>query len=303
MNPFPLRNKAGLTEAEFLDRYNPDQYKNPSVTVDVLVFTVTSEAEQNERKVPGKELKLLMIKRADHPYIGHVAFPGGFVGEQESLDDAARRELEEETKVAGLYLEQLYTWGDPKRDPRKRIISTSYVSLVDSSNLGVEAGDDASDARWYVVKTKEELAKRVEQDKGYVMESLQRVSLESDVDQVSALVKVTKSVQGRYVSVEREVIERDGIAFDHAAVILYAIDHLKKKIEWTDVAFQLVPERFTLEELQQVYELILGKEIGIADLRRKIAPMVIETNQKKTDAAHRPAQFFRFNPNWNADEQ
>ena len=116
-----LKNKQGLTEEQFLARYDAGKYERPSVTVDMLIFTVTDEENQNYRKLPEKVLRLLLIKRGDHPYIGQWALPGGFVEMDESLDEAALRELQEETNIKNIYMEQLYTWGDIGRDPRTRL--------------------------------------------------------------------------------------------------------------------------------------------------------------------------------------
>ena len=126
-----VKNKDGLTEKEFLRSYDSDKYKKPSVTVDTLIFTIDEKVSKNYRKLPEKELKILMVKRADHPFIGQWAIPGGFVDINESMEEAAERELFEETGVNNIYLEQLYTWGDVDRDPRTRVISTSYMALVD----------------------------------------------------------------------------------------------------------------------------------------------------------------------------
>ncbi|MCY9698358.1 NUDIX hydrolase, partial [Paenibacillus alginolyticus] len=152
MDKEQLRDKQGLTEIEFLQKYDASMYERPSVTVDMLIFTVVDEEKESYRKLPKKSLKLLMVKRGVHPYIGQWALPGGFVTKDESLDEAALRELKTETNIDNVYMEQLYTWGDVNRDPRTRVISCSYMALVDSSSLEVMAGDDADDARWFSVR-------------------------------------------------------------------------------------------------------------------------------------------------------
>lgn len=146
-----LKNKLGLTEEQFLATYDASNFERPSVTVDMLIFTVTDEEKKSYRKLPEKVLRLLMIKRGDHPYIGQWALPGGFAQMDESLDEAALRELKEETNIDKIYMEQLYTWGDVGRDPRTRVISTSYMSLVECSTLDIKASDDADDAKWFTV--------------------------------------------------------------------------------------------------------------------------------------------------------
>lgn len=294
-----LRNKQGLTEAEFLEKYDPGIFERPSVTVDMLIFTVVNEEEENYRKLPEKKLKLLMVKRGDHPYLGQWALPGGFVSMQESLEDAALRELKTETNVDNVYMEQLYTWGDVGRDPRTRVISCSYMALSDSVKLNIVAGDDADDAKWFNIRCSITQENKTITEKGYILEKLYSINLWSDQNEaLSATVKVVETVEGRVIKTSREVVESNGIAFDHAKMIEYGIERLKNKIEYTDIAFNLMPELFTLSELQQVYEVILGRELLAAAFRRKIADMVIETNQFTKDAGHRPSKLYRFNHNW-----
>lgn len=293
-----FKNKQGLTEEQFLAIYDASKFERPSVTVDMLVFTVTDEEKKNYRKLPEKVLRLLMIKRGDHPYIGQWALPGGFVQMDESLDEAALRELKEETNIDKIYMEQLYTWGDVGRDPRTRVISASYMSLVDSSTLDIKASDDADDAKWFTVSCRLYQEQKTVTEKGYILQRLFKLSLSNDESNLSAIVKIMKTVEGKVTKVEREVVESNGIAFDHAKIIEYGIERLRSKIEYTDIAFNLMPERFTLTELQQVYEVILDTELLKANFRRKTADMVIETNEYTKDAGHRPSKLFRFNPNW-----
>ncbi|AEV67666.1 NUDIX hydrolase [Acetivibrio clariflavus] len=293
-----LRNKQGLTEEEFLKNYDAGKYERPSVTVDMLIFTVTNEERKSYRKLPEKALKLLMIKRGDHPYIGQWALPGGFVNINESLEEAARRELKEETNIDNIYMEQLYTWGDVGRDPRTRVISTSYMSLVDSETLNIKANDDADDAKWFTVSCKLYQEQKTVTQGGYILQRLFELKLSNEEDNLSAIVKVVKTVENRITTVEREIVESHGIAFDHAKIIQYGIERLRNKIEYTDIAFNLMPELFTLTELQQVYEIILDTELLKANFRRKISGMVIETNEYTKDSGHRPSKLFRFNPNW-----
>ncbi len=293
-----LINKQGLTEEQFLAAYDASKFERPSVTVDMLIFTVTDEEKKNYRKLPEKVLRLLMIKRGDHPHIGQWALPGGFVKMDESLDEAALRELKEETNIDDIYMEQLYTWGDVARDPRTRVIGASYMSLVDSSTLDIKASDDADDAKWFTVTCKLYQEQRTVSEKGYVRQRFFKLSLSNDEENLSAIVKVIKTVEGKVTKVEREVVESNGIAFDHAKIIEYGIERLRSKIEYTDIAFNLMPELFTLTALQQVYEVILDTELLKANFRRKTADMVIETNEYTKDAGHRPSKLFRFNPNW-----
>jgi len=293
-----LKNKSGLTEEQFLAAYDASRFERPSVTVDMLIFTVTDEEKESYRKLPEKKLKLLMVKRGEHPFIGQWALPGGFVQMDESLDDAALRELKEETNIDNIYMEQLYTWGDVSRDPRTRVISVSYMSLVDSSTLDIKVNDDADDVKWFTVTCRLFQEQKTVTEKGYILQRLFRLNLSNEENNLSAIVKIIKTVEGKVAKVEREVVESDGIAFDHAKIIEYAIERLRSKIEYTDIAFNLMPELFTLTELQKVYEVILGTELLKANFRRKITGMVVETNEYKKDVGHRPSKLFRFNPNW-----
>ncbi|HBL85083.1 MAG: ADP-ribose pyrophosphatase [Clostridiales bacterium GWF2_38_85] len=286
-----------ISEKDFLASYDASKYERPSVTVDMLVFTVSEEKTENYRKLPEKTFKLLLIKRGGHPYIGKWALPGGFVMMNESIEEAAYRELREETNIDSLYLEQLYTWGDVNRDPRTRVISTSYLSLVDSSKLNIQANDDADDAKWFTVTLRLQKEEKNITEQGYCLMQYYNLKLVSESETMIAVIKIEKTVEGRIVKIKREIVDSEGIAFDHAKIIEYGIERLRNKIEYTDIAFHLMPERFTLTELQQVYEIILDTELLKANFRRKIADMVIETNEYTKDAGHRPSKLFRYNHN------
>ena len=134
-------NEKGQTLEEFLEEYDPYKYKNPCVTTDAVIFSC-------KRKVVDGEWKVLMVKRRNHPSIGWRALPGGFIELHENLEDTARRELTEETGVADLPMEQFAVYGNVTRDPRARIITSAYLSVVDEGQVKVQAGDDAADARW-----------------------------------------------------------------------------------------------------------------------------------------------------------
>ncbi|HEY8909520.1 MAG TPA: NUDIX domain-containing protein, partial [Desulfosporosinus sp.] len=288
----------GLTEEAFLKTYDVSQFERPSVTVDMLIFSVVNEEEKNYRKLPEKALKILLIKRGQHPFLGQWALPGGFVGIQESLDDAAYKKLKSKTNVNDVYLEQLYTWGGVDRDPRTRVISTSYLSLVDSSTLNVQAGDDASEAKWFSVSDEVLEEKITKTEKGQIVERIVELNFINGDELLRTSLKITTVVKGRISKFSRTLVHNDGIAFDHAAIIHYGLERLRNKIEYTNIAFNLMPDLFTLTELQQVYEIILSKELLKANFRRKIADLVIETNESKRDAGHRPSKLFRYNPHW-----
>lgn len=290
-----LKNIHGETEKEFLENYKKsiDKYEKPSVTVDMLIFTVDEKENNNYRKLNDKELKILLIKRADHPYIGQWAIPGGFCNVNESLEDAADRELYEETHVNNVYLEQLFTCGEVDRDPRMRVISTSYLALVDKESLDIKAGDDAADAKWFSIKYNLIDTNFKELDNGYIYEEVYDLILKNEDIILSSKVKNSTFVRGKKKKHSYEILSNNGIAFDHPSFILYAIERLKNKVEYTDIAFNLMPELFTLKELEQVYSIILDRPI--LNFRRMVKTMVVETDKVRENAGHRPAKLFKFN--------
>lgn len=284
------RNKDGLTEEEFLAHYKPKDYERPSVTVDMLLFTIDEIISTKRKKE--KVLKLLLIKRKDHPFIEQWAIPGGFVDIDESVENAAYRELKEETNIEHVYMEQLYTWGDVYRDPRMRIISTSYLALVPKEDLKPKAGDDAKEVAWFYVK-KVKIEDKADEESW--MLSLKR---EDGEEEMTYIVTNTFEKNGvLFVSntkVEPATNSTEFLAFDHSQIVNMALDRLKNKVEYTPIAFNLVPKEFTLSQLQQVYETILGKKLFPANFRKKIKPMVIETDEKTVGQAHRPSRLYKY---------
>lgn len=273
------RNKNGLTEKEFLANYKPGNYERPSVTVDMLLYIIDEE-EIGKRKNAKKDLKLLLIKRKDHPFIDSWALPGGFVGMEESLEEAAYRELKEETNLSeDIYLEQLYTFGSPKRDPRMRVISSSYMALTHKENVkNTKAGDDASDALWFFVK------KKIISKDSFLLE------LTNEEKNISIVYLFEKN--GDKWEFKHSLGET--LAFDHAEIINLSIDRMRNKIFYTDIAFNLLPSEFTLTELQLVFESILGESLDKGNFRKKIMPLVEKVeNSEEDDVAHRPAKLFR----------
>ncbi|MBW4080762.1 NUDIX domain-containing protein [Paenibacillus sp. S150] len=294
MSREPVTDRKGLTEEQFLQGYDAGMYERPSVTVDMLIFTVMEREQDNYRKLPEKSLQLLLIQRGEHPFLGQWALPGGFVSVDESLEDAARRELYSETNIDNVYMEQLFTWGEVGRDPRMRVISSSYMALVDRTALHVQAGDDAADADWFEVGYEVLESSRKELAGGYVQEERIRLTLHKEEIALTGVVSRTETVQGHVRRVQREIAENNGFAFDHLKMIQYAIERLRGKVEYTDIIFNLMPPLFTLSELQRVYEIILGRELLAPAFRRKIADSVAETAEYTKDAGHRPSKLYRY---------
>jgi 8-oxo-dGTP diphosphatase len=240
---------ADLDEASFLKKYRERKYPRPSVTVDLVVFTVVDT-----------DLKVLLVKRKGHPFQGCWALPGGFLhagntydDQGEDLEAAAHRELAEETGLPeqSCYLEQLYTFGNAYRDPRTRVISVAYFALIRPDLAAVvQAGSDAEEARWMSVRDALDL-------------------------------------------------KDDGLtAFDHAQILQLGVDRIRGKLDFSDVAFKLVPETFTVAELRGVYQAITGLGYDPANFRRKFRRMVkdgtIEEATGVRQTATKPAKVYRF---------
>ena len=200
------------------------------VTVDIVIFTIQSD-----------DLKVLLVKRGIPPFKGQLALPGGFVHEDESLDEAAMRELREETGVSDVFLEQLYSFGEPGRDPRQRIITVAYYALISADRSQLAAGTDTTEAAWWPVS------------------------------------------------------KLPALAFDHRDIFDYALERLRNKLEYTTVGFQLLPAKFSLTELQGVYEAILGKKLDKRNFRRKIELLkILKPISEYRRGGQRPARLYRF---------
>lgn len=298
MNINEQRNACGQDEKEFFQNYSAKNYDRSSVTVDILLFTIINGEQESYRTLPEKHLKVLFVKRANHPFIGKWALPGGFVGIKESLDNTAYRVLKEEANVDNVYLEQLYTWGEVDRDPRTRVISSSYISLVNSDKFNIQPGSEQNEAQWFSLKSKVLKESREIIEHGEILEELIEMRFMNEHDQFSTIVKKIVITEKLYRKTDWEVINSEHIAFDHTKIVQYGIERLRNKLEYTDIAFNLMNEKFTLTELQQVYETILDKPLLKANFRRKIANMVIETAEYTKDAGHRPSKLFLFNNRW-----
>ena len=274
-----------------------ENFFKPSVTVDSIIYTIRDVESDNYRKLPDKKLQVLLVKRAEHPYMSKWSLPGTFVRKEERFEEAVQRSLKEETNMQDIYLEQLYSWGDPNRDPRTRIISTSYMGLVDSEKFQIKSGGSTQDANWFTVTLKSLKEKMTENKHGYKKEEEIEILLESKTEIVKNKVKVVKELVDGNQIIYTQILESE-LAFDHAKMLIYSIERLKNKVEYTTIAFNLMPEKFTLTKLQQVYEILLDKPLLKANFRRKIADMVIETDEYEENAGHRPSKLYCFNKNW-----
>lgn len=217
------KNRAGQDLEEFLEHYNAKKYDMPSNTTDVIVV------RSKEKLVRwGQPIKVLLVKRSNHPSIGYWATPGGFVEMRESLREGAARELEEETGVKGLPLQQLRTWGDFERDPRWRVITTTFLSVVEGE-LEAKAADDAADALWFDVEL---VLESVDTEDGKIKElwKLRLANPEQGIT-IGARVCVGKRKDCLLPQESYELVETDQMAVDHGCLVVQALLYLKERLE------------------------------------------------------------------------
>lgn len=269
--------KVYNSEEEFLKEYDSSMFEKLSMTTDILIMSVSSEETGNYRKLTEKKFSILLVKRDNYPFKDKWCLPGGFVGIDETLDEAAKRVLKTETNLKDIYIEQLYTFSGVNRDPRMRVVSASYMALVDKNRLNDKLCANAS---WFNVFM-------LEDEKSY------HVTLDNGNEQIRFVVgkKLRDLTTDRY---DFKVVKNDKLAFDHPLVIISGLERLKNKIEYTDIVFNMMPEYFTLGELQQVYEVILNKKLLDPAFRRIIANKVEKTTKLKTGEGHRPSALFRY---------
>ena len=234
-------------DREFLKAYDPEAFDRPSVTVDVVLVTVQNHA-----------LQVLLTRRSQQPFSGHLALPGGFVRADEDLESAAKRVLDHKAGLQGVWLEQLYTFGDPHRDPRTRVITVAYYALVDATRF--EAARDAA---------------------------------EDTV--LCSLHLPPEAPNGTLPTVLLDDVAHP-LAFDHERILALVVQRLRGKIDWSPVGFQLLPELFALRDLQDVHETITGSPVNKDSFRRRMlaSGQLEDTGQREKNVSYRPAALYRF---------
>lgn len=274
-------NEKGETLEEFLKNYDETKYRRPSNTVDMILMTVSD-----------KKLKILLIRRRNHPFIHDWAMPGGFINFDEDMETAVHRELAEETSITKYtYFRQLYTFGNADRDPRTRVITTVYFSMTPEYNIrNTRSGDDAADSGWFTIDKK-----TVEtSDQG--RKSL--LTLTEEEKGIHMVYEVRDSVVSNWVDTKSVLLLDESnakLAGDHVKAINMAMDELRHQAASTGVLFNLLPRECTLREIQNVYEAVIGHQVDTANFRRDIRKMLIPTGTKKKING-KEAALYRFNP-------
>ncbi len=280
-----------LEEQKFLELYSDSEYEKPSVTVDAVVFRFFDEVSNNYRKLPEKKLQVFLTKRDYFPFKNSYAIIGTFIDLNFSLAESLQKCVEKKINLKNFYYEQLFTFGEKSRDPRTRVISTSYLCLTNEK-------ENLSSGNWFNIDKKEHIIEKTQNENGYTLKKQILITLSSNetVLQNELLLTVTK--QNLQETKEVSIIN-SSLAFDHIKIIYYALERLKNKLEYTDIIFNLLPKEFTLTELKKCYELILNEHLLDANFRRKTAKLVSPTNNYVQGKGFRNSQLFTHNPLWN----
>lgn len=256
------------SEQQYLENYDPSQFDHPSVTVDILIFTVSD-----------RKLQLLLIKRNEHPYMGKWAIPGGFLQMNESADEAASRRIREEAGIENVHLEQLYTFSAVDRDPRTRVISIAYLATVPAGKLHFLAGAGADEAALFCV------------------DGISGTSVGEQPESADSRILDEMVLTGP----GGELIAGSDLAFDHAVIIRTAVQRMRGKLDYTDLAFGFLedPASFTLTELRLIHEAILDHSLDIGNFRRtikreyEVPGRIVEQGLEK-GCVGRPAMLYSF---------
>lgn len=246
---------------------------------DILIFSVDSRKNDNCRELPKKYFSILLVKREKEPFKNKWCLPGGFVSNDETSYDAAKRILKKETNLKEFYMEELGIYDDIHRDPRGRIITNAYISLIDKSNITTPL---SSNAKWFDIEIKEKDNK--------IMLTLK--------NEDSIYIEILKSIINIQSSqYNYKLIKSDNISFDHGLIINNGIIELREKANYTEIIFNMMPKEFTIGELKQVFEIILSKKLINSAFRRTISNKIKPIEEKIKTGGHRPSQKFMYQEN------
>jgi 8-oxo-dGTP diphosphatase len=234
-------------EKEWWENYDPAKYQSPRLAVYFFILTVKEGA-----------LHAVLVKRNHYPEKGLWALPGVFVRIDESLDQAARRALNDKAGIKGVFLEQLYTFGSVDRDPRARVVSVTYYALVDHARLA---------------------------------KSLKN----TDVHLTKLDVPWSGEKGGPVYALDKKDNRLD-LAFDHSEILGVCVKRLRGKISYVPIGFELLPKKFTLRDLQKIHQAILNKSLNKDSFRRKVlqSGLIRATGKSETSTAWRPAELYQF---------
>ena len=274
--------KKNISEEEFLKSYNKNAFDLLSITTDIFILSVSYIDSDNYRKLGEKKCSVLLVKRKTHPFINKWCLPGGFIQINENLEEATKRILLNETNLKDIYLEQLYTFSNVDRDPRMRVLSTAYMTLINKDKIKDKL---ASNSSWFNISINE---KEINSKETLLTFTLDNGKETLSFDILKTLKEKTSNI------FDYKIINNDSLAFDHPLVIATGMDRIKNKLEYTDIAFNIMPKYVTLGQLQQVYETILGKNLIAPDFRRTIKDKVEKTDKVQTGAGHRPSALYKY---------
>lgn len=249
---------------------------NIRYATDVLIFAIGDEKNDNCRELSKKNLSILLVKRNKEPFKNNWCLPGGFILDEETSFTGAKRILKKETNLENFYLEQLRTFDDIDRDPRGRVVTTAYMALVDKKMIKDIL---LPEAKWFNIETLEKY-NNIE------------ISLTSDDELIK--INILKSVVDKKSNQYEYKLVNSNIAFDHGLIINEGINELRNKANNTDIIFNMMPDKFTIGELKQAYEIILNKKLINSAFRRVIASKIEPTNEIIKNGGHRPPQYFRY---------
>lgn len=277
-------------EEKFLELYSDSEYEKPSVTVDAVIFRLFDQLSNNYRKLPEKKLQVFLTKRKFYPFKDYYSIIGTFIDLNFSLTNSLQKCVESKVNLKNFYYEQLFTFGEKARDPRTRVLSTSYLCLTNQN-------ETICNGEWFNIDITEKVIEKTQDENSYALKKQVYITLSNDETTLKNEILVTIKKQNLK---ETKLVEitKNCLAFDHIKIIYYALERLKNKLEYTDIIFNLLPKEFTLTELKKCYETILNKHLLDANFRRKTTKLVTPTNNFVQGKGFRNSQLFIHNPLW-----
>ncbi len=263
------------SDEDFLKNYSSDDYEKMSITTDITLFGISDIKEENYRKKSKKSFSILLVKRHSPPFMNKYCVPGGFLSLDEKLLDCAKRVLAIEANIDNVYLNQIHTSSDIDRDIRGRILSVSYLGLIDKNIILSSLKDNAA---FFDLSFE-------------YLNDIIKINFKNGKEEFNCSVKKNEDEFG---IISFEELENNYLAFDNLKMIMYSIEYLKNNINYKNLVFHLLPRFFTLKELQLVYEAILDKKIIDSVFRRTINDLVTPTNEYKNDGGHRPSRLYQY---------